>query len=63
MTTAAIHTQRFAQPIRFHACLDHPNVVKLWGFTSEPHMCIVLELMERGSVFDLMQVSMMMISC
>ena len=33
--------------------VDHVNVVRIWGFTTQPSLCMVLELMGRGSVYDL----------
>ena len=33
--------------------MDHVNVVRIWGFTTQPSLCMVLELVGRGSVYGL----------
>lgn len=44
---------QFTQEIRLHSCLDHPNIVKFYGFFEEgDEIFLVLEYMNGGTLFD-----------
>ena len=44
---------RFKEEIELHSKLDHPNIVKLYGvFEEENHICLVLEYLNGGTLFD-----------
>ena len=36
--------------------LDHPNIIKLYDiFEDEKYICLVIELMEGGELFDMIE--------
>lgn len=46
---------RFIEEIKLHSKLDHPNIVKFYGFYEEKeHICLVLEYLHGGTLFDYM---------
>jgi aurora kinase, other len=39
--------------IRLHSCLDHPNIVKFYGFFEEKDdIYLIIEYMNGGTLFD-----------
>jgi len=42
----------FAQEVYIMSCLDHANLVKLYGISKEPRLRMVLELVPCGDLFD-----------
>lgn len=44
---------RFIEEIKLHSKLDHPNIVKFYGFYEDlDSICIVLEYLNGGTFFD-----------
>ena len=44
---------RFIEEIKLHSRLNHPNIVKFYGFFEEKdHICLVLEYLNGGTLFD-----------
>jgi aurora kinase, other len=44
---------RFIEEIKLHKSLNHPNIVKFYGFFEEQdHICLVLEYLSGGTLFD-----------
>ena len=42
--------------IKLQMFLDHPNIVKLYGFFDDPeHIYLVMEYMEEGTLYERMQ--------
>lgn len=46
---------RFIEEINLHSKLDHPNIVKFYGFFEEKdNICLVLEYLNGGTLFEYM---------
>lgn len=44
---------RFIGQIKLHMMLDHPNIVKCYGFFQEKdNICLILEYLSGGTLFD-----------
>jgi aurora kinase, other len=44
---------RFVEEIKLHSRLNHPNIVKFYGFfEEEDSICLVLEYLSGGTLFD-----------
>ena len=44
---------QFAEEIRLHSSLDHPNIVKFYGvFEEKNYIYLVMEYMNGGTLFD-----------
>lgn len=45
--------ERFSKEIYLHSKLDHPNIVRLYGYYEEKeNICLVLEYLNGGTLFD-----------
>lgn len=45
--------QQFKREIRLHSALDHPNIVKFYGFfEDEENIYLILEYISGGTLFD-----------
>ena len=45
--------ERFIGEIKLHMMLDHPNIVKFYGFFEEKeYICLVLQYLNGGTLFD-----------
>ena len=48
-------TGQFAKEVRLHNSLDHPKIVKFYGFFEEKNeVYMVLEYLNGGTLFDLL---------
>lgn len=48
--------EQFINEIKIQMYLDHPNIVKLYGFFDDAtHFFIIMEYMEGGSLFALIK--------
>ena len=44
---------RFIGEIKLHMLLDHPNIVKCYGFFEEKeNICLILQYLNGGTLFD-----------
>lgn len=49
---------QFLNEIKIQMFLDHPNIVKLYGFFDDAlHFYIIMEYMEGGSLFALIKIN------
>ena len=47
--------QQFTHEIKLHSSLDHPNIVKFYGFyEKDKHINLVMEYMNGGTLFEYM---------
>lgn len=46
---------KFMQEIRLMSCLHHPNVVVFLGACVAPNICLVMEYLPNGSLYDLLR--------
>ena len=45
--------EQFKREIRLHSALDHPNIVKFYGFFEEgENIYLILEYITGGTLFD-----------
>lgn len=44
---------QLAKEIRLHSCLDHPNIVRFYGFFEEANdLYLIMEYLDGGTLFD-----------
>jgi aurora kinase len=44
---------QFIEEIKLHSCLDHPTIVKFYGFFDEgEYIYIIMEYVNGGTLFD-----------
>lgn len=54
MTLLNVH--QVHREVRIHICLDHPNIVDLWGaFEDEDHVVLVIDYAAKGDLFDMLR--------